>query len=708
MITSSNLGIGIAITLRDQVTHNLNRVTQSMNGFYQRLTNNNLTHFQQIRDLGLALGAASYGAVRAMSASVDAAAELETQLLSIKAIITSDKEKSYFGNLKQDFIELSRILPYNAAKIAEMGVNLKKAGVEAQMIPEVARAMGMGAVAYGERVGGPEGFEAMALRIMAGMKIPFSETPKAVAQLGRASVEAIGSPKDIFESFKYSQDILKGLHFKYEEMLAAIVVLNNVGIPSSVGGIALANMFRELSKAVTDVKGKKVQVLQALGLTPRDFTQANGNLVSMLDVITKLKKGLSGYSGTAQVRMLYDLFGARGSRGANPLMDALFDNTGKKGDMKTFQELLTLITKTGENDLNQAFETKMQSYNNQVELLKNALYELKVTVGEALIPVLRGAVKIAKPLLSFAAWVADNHFGKSLIYVVGAAVALSAAFAGLAISTWGLNQAMGMITGRGPMGGGGGFGFGGSGGGGGRGNVNGPVSPYYGPTMFGMVSRISQREAVARYGVRMNAAGNPIFPAGSTWANGNPITNRGGFLQTQPAILPDGTRVMPNTLAGNANAALAGSFTKLVGSAMVLTGVFQSLAQVLGGENAKEKAMGYGGLIGTVLGGVIGAFTPAGPVIGAMVGSQLGTSVGGLYGISASERDAEESGPSNYVPIYNSYSQKNKDRYMNSIGGGVPANVNVTVNVDGREAVTKQLNAFAEKNLVHHYNIETN
>ena len=55
-----------------------------------------------------------------------------------------------------------------------------------------------------------------------------------------------------------------------------------------------------------------------------------------------------------------------------------------------------------------------------------------------------------------------------------------------------------------------------------------------------------------------------------------------------------------------------------------------------------------------------------------------------------------------------SYSQKNKDRYMNSIGGGVPANVNVTVNVDGREAVTKQLNAFAEKNLVHHYNIETN
>ncbi len=433
--SSSTLGIGLVIHLRDQFTQNANKISQSIDKLHGNANKAMSKSFDMMIGAGAVMTAAGYGIMRGMKSATDEATEFQKVMLGIKAM--GEFKETDMPGLTAMAEMLGPKYGKSAITVAKGMEDLVKAGMGAKDIPKVMEAILQTAMAANEQLEGETGVAARMVDIMMAWGMSSNQAARAGDILAKASIESTVSFNDLAESMKYSQDILKGLHLTFEESVALMGVLGNAGIKGSMAGTALGNAYRELAIALGGTSKKKNHALAALGIDPASLMDAYGNLKRPLEILDKIKEGVREMGDVQRQNVLNDLFGVRGKRGVNPLIDFLSKKPTDKWMGKSLTEMVEELSNRSAGSNLRIVEEKMKGIAFQTDKLKANWDNFKIAIGNALIPLLNWALPKLNWLVEKLTAFARTAAGKWMVRAIAVFGALLIPM-GLMVGTIGL------------------------------------------------------------------------------------------------------------------------------------------------------------------------------------------------------------------------------------------------------------------------------
>ena len=425
--SSSSLGIGLIIELRDKFTQKANQVSASMNAMHDNAQKALKSSFNLMTGVGVAMTAVGYKITRSMISATKESMTFKQVLLNIKAL--GEMTNNEMNELGRIAMTLGPKYGKDAITVARGMEDLVKAGLKGKDIPKVMEAILQTATAAQEKLEGETGVAARMTDIMMAWGVNADQASRIGDIMTKGAIESTVSFNDLAESMRYSQDILKCLHLNFEESVAMMGILGNAGIKASMSGTALGNAWREVAIAIGGGSKKKNAALHALGLSPKDLMDAHGNLRRPLEILDKIKMGVRDMGDIQRQNILNDLFGVRGKRGVNPLIDFLMKGPNDKWMGKSFQEMVKTLTSDSIGANMKIIEEKSKGAAYQAEQLKANWENFKIAVGDAMMPLLNWAlpklIRITKALTNFA----TNH--PRVIRMVAAFGLLLITFGGL-------------------------------------------------------------------------------------------------------------------------------------------------------------------------------------------------------------------------------------------------------------------------------------
>ena len=169
---------------------------------------------------------------------------------------------------------------------------------------------------------------------------------------------------------------LKVTNKSIEEGVAVLSAFADRGVKGAEAGEKLNQLLRDVTRAV----GKNADEFKKANIQVVDN---EGNLKNLADVIAELDKGMAGLSDQ-QKAVLHDQLGL--NRG---VADAVKILSGAEEQIKNY-----------ENELRNAMgftemvaEKQLNSFNSQMQILTNQMENLKITIGQDMVPALTEMVK---------------------------------------------------------------------------------------------------------------------------------------------------------------------------------------------------------------------------------------------------------------------------------------------------------------------------
>lgn len=263
---------------------------------------------------------------------------------------------------------------------AGMGLTLPRVYALADSINHLSNNMNASAPALGEvvqRVG--------ALAMSCGL----AETE--VAALGAAFLSAGASPEIASTALKKFTSVLVSGTALSKDAAAAFKSL----------GFSATQMAKDMQ---TDAKGTIFKVLQALADKPKEL----------------------------QISLLKEMFGEEAIGAIAPLLANMSNLT------QAFEAVADASTFAG--SMQAEFETRSKTTQNALQLLRNKLTNLAISVGAIFLPVIAWAADKLGLLADALRWVVDSHFGQWLLKVLGALSVTVIAVTGFSAAMWGIGK----------------------------------------------------------------------------------------------------------------------------------------------------------------------------------------------------------------------------------------------------------------------------
>jgi TP901 family phage tail tape measure protein len=448
---SNTLGIGVLIQLNDNFTSTSQRVNSAMAKMQAQaraVMTDNLRDLERAGAVMMGIGGAiTYG----LHGATKAAASFEYTMAKVHALGGKNMKKGeskYLGQLAKDLSVQYGIMP---EEVSGAILELIKRGVKGDEIPKALNAQILTAIGADERLSGEGG---VAARMM-DMAMAWGYSADDMAYIGDVMAKGTQMTSmgflDLAESMKYSQDVLKSMNLSFEESVAMIGILSNAGIKASMAGTAMNNFYTQFGIALGGKSPKKNSVFAALGVSPGDFIKANGDMEDIIPTLSKLKEAMQPFGGVAKQQMFNDLFGIRGKRAFNPLIDALEDEVTKTGEVDkqtgksvsqdgitgkkrlgvSLDGLLKDLKNSGGTNQKIADELMEQS-KKKAEQFQAAWAVFKIDVGTALLPMLIGITKALTPILSLLSSFAQTSVGKVIIAILASGAMVALLFGGFA------------------------------------------------------------------------------------------------------------------------------------------------------------------------------------------------------------------------------------------------------------------------------------
>lgn len=195
--------------------------------------------------------------------------------------------------------------------------------------------------------------------IMASQQLESKDVGMAVDVLTKAFSSANTDLVQLGDAMKYAGAVSHGMGTSFAEATAALAMMGNAGIQSSMAGTALRGALSRLSNPPKSVR----KVIKALNL---EFYDTKGNLKSIVDVIDELGKKKVG------TRHLMAIFGQR----AGPGMQVLVSQGPEK--LKQFVKTL----EDSEGFAQRAADIRMEGLYGSWKKMVSALEGLIHTLGD--------------------------------------------------------------------------------------------------------------------------------------------------------------------------------------------------------------------------------------------------------------------------------------------------------------------------------------
>lgn len=223
--------------------------------------------------------------------------------------------------------------------------------------------------------------------------IPITSLTNLGDAINHISNNSASAARDIVPALARAGGAARQFGLSAENASAFVGTLISMGKAPEEAGTATAAILQRLQLA--DKLGKKaVNAFERVGISATDFGEmlrkdAQGALVTFLTSLSKLK-------GQNLTSVLVDIFGKEYSKTVATLV----------GSLGKYKEQLDLVSKPTNygGSMEKEFQTRSKTTENSIQLLKNSLTDLAISLGEVLLPIVN---KITETLKGFLTKITD-------------------------------------------------------------------------------------------------------------------------------------------------------------------------------------------------------------------------------------------------------------------------------------------------------------
>ncbi|SON55540.1 phage tail tape measure protein, TP901 family, core region [Hartmannibacter diazotrophicus] len=408
MILTSEL----IVSLIDQVTAPARAAAASV-GRLKDAAKSNAEQMAAMRGsmIGAVAGAAALAT--AMVAPVHSALAFESAMADVKKVVNFETPQA-FADMKKQVLDLSTELPMTATGIADIVAAAGQAGMADRELAQFAEMAAKVGIAFDISAG--QAGESLA-KIKTALDLSVDETGKLADAINYLSNTSASSAPDILDFMRRVGSQGKQYGFTAAQTAAIGSAMIAAGAQADVAGTSFANVGRALARGANATKSQR-KAFAAIGLDAKKVAKslqvdAVGTLNDVIERIRALPKHL-------QASTISSLFGDE-ARAIAPLIenaDLLKKSLGAVADEASYL-----------GSAQAEYETRAATAGNAIQLLRNIVEKLSISIGTALLPAIVDVVKAISPYISALADLAIAHpvAVQAIVALVGGLVALKIA-----------------------------------------------------------------------------------------------------------------------------------------------------------------------------------------------------------------------------------------------------------------------------------------
>lgn len=409
--------VGVAMVLKDRFSQEAGKIS----GSFRTMLNDMSTWNRGIQmsasntmDFGMQLVG---GMARAYKYSAGVQNEVWTASKIAGATIAEQREMLQLAK------DVNEITPLTASDVASGQRYLAMAGNKFDAIKEMIGPASKLASIFTMPVGQKGGIADLITNIMSMYQIPMGEAARVTDDLYTAVTNANISLTDLAQSISYAGADMATAGVDLRQTAAAIGVLGDMGIQGSMAGTSLANMIRYLQLSLVNQKKKGYNALVALGLSPDEFFDAQGNLIDLYTIYQKFAKAAVDLPSRIETPTFFNIFGVRGNRGMLPVLRDIASGRDKMGKiLATYDQNIGAV-----NRLN---EERLKTDAGVIDQFESSLENLTVTAGAALGRIFTPVLNVGNSIIKVINSISETWVGGFGLRVGATAVVVGTIVAG--------------------------------------------------------------------------------------------------------------------------------------------------------------------------------------------------------------------------------------------------------------------------------------
>lgn len=413
-LRGNSLEIGIALVLQDRFSNQAKDASAAIKRLHNEAKMAVTANLQTAEGILGGIYDGFVGVASGIKNTVLQGAEFIDTMTTVSAITNSTKEE--LEMLSETAQSLGLETMFGSQDISSGMKYLAMAGNTVEQVNDMIKGAAYVANATGMELGGKGGAADLITNVMKTFKIEGTGASELIGdQLTKATLSANISMTDLAESIKYSAADMVILKKELPEVAAMIGTLGNAGIQGSMAGTSLGNMARYLIKAFNP-KTDAYSFLQKMGLSQQDFVDAKGDLIDFGDIMEKISKGVERLPSTDRSKAIGAIFGIRGQRAANAIMN----------DLEGYRNLLDQIQNNSAGFAKYIVDKRMNTLAGSIDKVSSAWENLKVAFVEQIAPTLMPILNTVSSIIEAVREFVSTPFGSvaSQIFLISTFVGL--------------------------------------------------------------------------------------------------------------------------------------------------------------------------------------------------------------------------------------------------------------------------------------------
>lgn len=409
----------LIVSLLDRLTGPARGVTAQINKL-TAASQANAAKMTALRGQMLGAVGAGYALYKGLAAPVKAAMEFESSMADIRKVVDFATPAA-FTQMGKDIRDLSLRLPMAADGIAQIVAAAGQSGLANNELLSFAEMATKVAVAWD--VTSDEAGDALAkLKTALGLTVP--EAGLLADALNFLSNKTAASAPDLLDFTKRAAPMASQFGLSAEQASAFGAAMIGSGFQSEVAATSFMNMGRALTKGASATKRQQA-AYKRLGLSSKTVAQsmqkdATGTIQNVMARIRKVPDAM-------RASLISDLFGDE-ARALGPLIT----------NEKLLAETLGLVADKGQyaGSAQAEFEERSKTTANSMQLFKNRVNDLGISIGNALLPALNSVLDRVGPIVT-----SISDLAQRFPAVTTAIVGATSALIGLKVASIGLRYA---------------------------------------------------------------------------------------------------------------------------------------------------------------------------------------------------------------------------------------------------------------------------
>lgn len=367
------------------------------------------------------------------------AIEFEDHMSGIAKQVSGARDAS--GNLTQTYKDmesavrrLAKTSPMSANDIADIvtaGARMNVATEDLELFTKTAIKMGTAFEAPAGEIADQMG------KIANVFKIPVSNIEGLAGAINYLDDNAISKGGDIINVLQRAGGAASSIGLSATNVAALGSTFLSMGKAPEIAGTAINSMITTLSTLDTKNSGT-IETFKSLGLNVQSFkTQfakdAQGGITTILTALSKL-------NNSQRIQASTDLFGRN-------FGDDIITIAGNMDEYNRQLELAN--SQKAKASLDAEYQNRLKTTSAQLEIFKNNLMDIVITVGQAVLPALVSMTNAVMPIITAIGEFAKNNewLIQSFIALIGIAVGFKVGAIALTAVTSGLGTAITVLTG---------------------------------------------------------------------------------------------------------------------------------------------------------------------------------------------------------------------------------------------------------------------